>query len=65
MVRDGLADADLEHLSPEDINGMLAMAGLGGGGLPERMADINGVLNALPPKARELLLTAYVNELFC
>ena len=64
LVRDGLAGADLENLSAEDIRGMLAVAGLGGEGLPERMADINGVLNELPPRVREQLLTVYVNDLF-
>ena len=40
------------------------MAGVSGSGLPERMADINEVLNALPIRLRERLLVEYLNELF-
>ena len=65
LVRQGLDGIDLENLSDADIAGMLAMAGMGtGGGLPERTAEINGVLNLLPAAAREKILTAYVNALF-
>jgi len=61
-VLDGL---DAENLSDADIDGMLAMAGIGGGSaLPERTAEVNAVLNLLPPVVREKLLTAYVNNLF-
>jgi len=52
MVRGGLEQIDLENVSDEDIKGLLAMAGIDAGGLPDRMADINGVLDALPAAAR-------------
>jgi glutamate/tyrosine decarboxylase-like PLP-dependent enzyme len=57
------------HLSPEDLTddvfeGLLAMAGIQGSGLPGRMAEINEVLNALPVPLRERLLVEYLNELF-
>ena len=64
MVRGGLEQIDLENVSDEDIKGLLAMAGIGDGGLPDRMADINGILDALPAKAREKILTSFVNDLF-
>lgn len=64
MVRGALEQIDLENVSDEDIKGLLAMAGIDAGGLPDRMADINGVLDALPPKAREKILTSFVNDLF-
>ena len=65
LVRQGFEGIDFENLSDADITGMLAMAGMGsGGGLPDRTAEINGVLNLLPAAAREKLLTAYVNALF-
>jgi glutamate/tyrosine decarboxylase-like PLP-dependent enzyme len=58
-------------LRPEDLDegafrGLLAMAGVGAGarGLPRRMAEINEVLNALPPALRERLLVEYLNGLF-
>ena len=42
---------------------MLGMAGIQGSALPERMADINEILNALPPPIRERLVTEFMNEL--
>jgi hypothetical protein len=32
--------------------------------LPERLAEVNQVLNALPVPARELLLVEFMNDLF-
>jgi hypothetical protein len=42
---------------------MLAMTGASGDALPGRMAEINEVLNALPPALTERLLTEYMNLL--
>ena len=64
MVRAGLNDIDLNNVSDEDIKGLLAMAGISGQGLPDRMADINGVLDELPARAREKILISFVNDLF-
>lgn len=64
MVRDGLPEVDLSNVSDADIKGLLAMAGLEGQGLPDRMADINGVLDELPAEAREKILISFVNDLF-
>ena len=41
-----------------------AVYSIKGDGLPEQMADINSILNALSPGAREKILTAFVNDLF-
>jgi len=35
-----------------------------GGGVPGKMADINALLNELPPRARETLLVAFVGQMF-
>jgi sphinganine-1-phosphate aldolase len=43
---------------------MLAMAGISGTALPERMAEINHVLNVLPAPLKERLLIEFVNDLF-
>jgi len=64
LVQGGLADIDLTQMSEKDMADMLALAGVGEEGLPERMADINGVLDAMPAAAREQLLIAFVNNLF-
>ncbi len=64
LVREGAGGIDFARMTPEDVTGVLAPAGLGKEGLPSRTADINGVLDMLPPKTREMLLRAYVNELF-
>jgi glutamate/tyrosine decarboxylase-like PLP-dependent enzyme len=43
---------------------MLTMAGMNGVALPERMAEINEVLNALPAGLREKLMVEFLNQLF-
>ncbi|MBI9075226.1 MAG: aspartate aminotransferase family protein [Desulfatibacillum sp.] len=63
-LRPMLKDLDLTNATDEEINGLLAMAGLEGQGLPERMAEINGVLNELPASARKAILVSFVNDLF-
>lgn len=58
------AGVDPSTLTSEMFSQMLAMAGIGGVGLPKRSADINLILSALTPQMRERLLTEFVNELF-
>ena len=38
--------------------------GITGGRLPERMADLNQVLNLLPPQVTKVALTDFFNDLF-
>ena len=59
-----IKDLDLSTASDEEINGLLAMGGLAGQGLPERMAEINGLLNEMPASARKAVLVSFVNDLF-
>jgi sphinganine-1-phosphate aldolase len=51
---------------PDDVLGaLLPMAGLQpGGGLPERMAGINALLEAMSPRLRERLLIEYLGAAF-
>ena len=63
-MREWVASLDPSTLSPETISQMLGMAGVRGLALPDRMAEINEVLNALPPELSERLLTEFVNDLF-
>ena len=63
-LRDTLAHLDPATLTADTLTQMLAMAGVEGTALPERMAGISGILNSLPPAVSEKLLTTYFNDLF-
>ena len=60
-----VAELDPDAL-PDDVLGtLLPLAGLeAGGGLPERMAPINALMEAMPPRLRERLLVEYLGMLF-
>ena len=64
QLRPLLATLDPTTHSDETLGQLLGMAGVQGAALPARMAEINEVLNALPPPVRAQLLTAYLNDLF-
>lgn len=59
-----LQQLDLANLSPEAFQGLLALAGIQNGRLPERLAGINRLLNLLSPEMNEHLLKVFVNQLF-
>lgn len=59
-----LASMDLAEMDDETFTGLLQLAGVDGVNLPDRMADINGLLNALPSNVADQLLTRFINELF-
>jgi sphinganine-1-phosphate aldolase len=63
-IRESFAALDPASLTPETFAGLLGMAGVAGTALPERMAEINEVLNALDTPLRERLLIEYLNELY-
>jgi sphinganine-1-phosphate aldolase len=49
---------------PWPVAGLAAGLGLGaGGGLPERLATVNALLDAAPPALRERLLVEFVSLL--
>ncbi|QOC90220.1 pyridoxal phosphate-dependent decarboxylase family protein [Micromonospora craniellae] len=52
-----------EALTADMVAGLAAGLGLGGGGLPERMAPVNTLLDAAPPALRERLLVEFVSLL--
>lgn len=59
------ATLDPETLTPEDVAGFLAFAGLDGEqGLPSRTAPVLALLDALPPRLKERMLTEFVGSLF-
>jgi hypothetical protein len=73
VVDPGVADfvraLDPAQLGDEEFDGLLAAAGLGGasgsGGaaLPERMAEVNALLDLASPGLREALLKAFLDRL--
>lgn len=63
-LRTALATLDPDTMDQGVLAQMLQLAGVEGVALPERMAGINELLNALPPDLTEQVLTLYVNQLF-
>ncbi len=55
---------DFTALSPADFSQTLALAGVTNGQLPDRLATINTLLNALPASAREAVLLAFLSDLY-
>jgi sphinganine-1-phosphate aldolase len=55
------ATVDVDSLTPGDIAGLLALAGVDGSGLPERMAPIHALVEAIPPKLAERLFAAVLS----
>jgi glutamate/tyrosine decarboxylase-like PLP-dependent enzyme len=64
LARQALTGVDAASLTPEMIGQLLGMAGLREGGIPERMADINELLDSLPRELCEALLVEFVNRLY-
>ena len=63
-VAAAVAALDPDALTDEQFGGLLAAAGLGGGtGLPERMAPVNALLAAAPPRLRERLTAEFFSRL--
>jgi hypothetical protein len=70
-----VAALDPETLGDEDFDGLLAAAGMAPGttsgaagagegpALPDRMAEVNALLDAAPPRLREAVLTAFLDRL--
>jgi glutamate/tyrosine decarboxylase-like PLP-dependent enzyme len=62
-LKEALGEIDLAALSVDELGSLLEAAGLvdappGGG-----MADVNEILNGLPPDARDRLLTVYLDQM--
>ncbi|GLX49462.1 aspartate aminotransferase family protein [Streptomyces hygroscopicus subsp. hygroscopicus] len=59
------ATLDPDTLTPEDVAGFLALAGLDGEqGLPSRTAPVLALLDALPSRLKERMLTEFIGSLF-
>ena len=65
QISQAFADIDPATFDESMFQTMLQMSGMGGGvELPERMAEVNEVLNALPAGLREKLMVEFLNQLF-
>lgn len=63
-IHEQLAAIDPRALDRDQFLRLLAMAGVDGVALPERMAGINHLLDAAPVALREAVLIAFLNELY-
>jgi sphinganine-1-phosphate aldolase len=59
-----LGSMDLQNMSDEQFVQALALVGVRGGVLPDDMAGINALLDALPAAAREAAIVAFVNDMY-
>ncbi len=59
-----LSGIDPRALDEAAFDGILQMAGIDGVALPDTMADINELLNALPPAFTEEMLREYLSRLY-
>jgi sphinganine-1-phosphate aldolase len=64
MAKEALSAIDPKMLTPEMLEQILSMGGMGGFELPKQMAEINETLNGLSPELRKKLLTEFLNALF-
>jgi sphinganine-1-phosphate aldolase len=63
-LKQAVAQIDLTSVDDQTLRQMMAMAGLAPGTIPKVGAELNEVLELLPPAARERVLTEFMNELF-
>lgn len=64
MLLQAAATLDFSNMSEEAFVQALALAGVQNGQLPDKMATINVLLDALPAAAREAAIIAFVNDLY-
>ncbi|MFD8569734.1 pyridoxal phosphate-dependent decarboxylase family protein [Streptomyces sp. NPDC059639] len=64
-IVEAAASLDPDALTPDEVEIALALAGVGeGGALPQRMAPVLAVLQALPPRLSERLLPEVIGRLY-
>ncbi len=64
MVRDEVKKLTPKDYTPQTLMHLMDVAGLSNGNLPARMADLNQILDALPPKLCEMALTEFFNDMY-
>lgn len=64
QLRETFATMNPDDVSDEVIAGLMASAGVSGEGVPKRTAEMNQLLNALPPVIVERALVHYIDGAF-
>lgn len=64
LLMQAVAGIDFSQLTEDGFREALALAGIRGTALPDRLATINTLLDALPVPAREAALLAFLNDLY-
>jgi glutamate/tyrosine decarboxylase-like PLP-dependent enzyme len=62
-LRELVAGIDFDALDQAQLEGLLAMAGIGGGSLPGDMAEVNDILNTLPPGVTDRVVAAFYDQM--
>jgi len=62
-IAESLSGNDNMEIDKESLKGLLGSLGVSGDKAPARMADINRILNSLPPEVADRFLTMYYNEI--
>lgn len=62
-LRQAIDSIDFEQVSDAEIMELLGMVGLTGGGMPEDIAGIYGILDDLPTDVTDRVVTLFYNEL--
>lgn len=63
QIVESLSGSENIEVSEEEMKMFFAMLGISGDAMPERMAEINEILNALPPSLADQVLISYFNDL--
>lgn len=63
-LKQTLAKIASSTMSEESMLQMMSMVGITDGQLPERMAEINTILNSMPPEICESVLIQFFNDLY-
>jgi glutamate/tyrosine decarboxylase-like PLP-dependent enzyme len=64
ILKKEFENKDIDAMSDEEIKRLLEFGAVIGDGLPEVLAEVNELLDVLPPKLRERLLIEYTNGIF-
>ena len=64
LLMQAVSQIDFSQLSEDGFREALALAGIRGTALPDRLEVINTLLDALPVPAREAALLAFLNDLY-